>query len=301
MSTNLAWNHCPPDCLKLPEVSQRAVRELDQQDLSQVRTFLSRDSIRNVNLRGMIEDYGLRHPVHRGRFFGYYEDGRLAGVALLGHLIAMSAEDSALRHFAHAAAAAQVTGHVILGPRAQVESFWEHFARHGRETRRVRDYRWYICHQPRLALKHLQLRQASLAELSAVAEAQADMAYEESGTDPRLVDREGFSQRVAERIKRGRVWVKTEGEKLVFKVDILSNPPGAAYLEGIWTHPGCRNQGIAKSCLTELAHRLLRQRQAICLMAEPHKRDALRVYEEVGFVYRDDYQARFLQPFSAAG
>jgi predicted GNAT family acetyltransferase len=134
--------------------------------------------------------------------------------------------------------------------------------------------------------------------LEVVATAQAEMAFEASGTDPRLSDPEGFRRRVAERIERGRIWVKIEEGKVVFKADLMSVTPEVVYLEGIWTHPDYRGRGIAKSCLTELVHRLLRQHLMVCLLVEPDEKAAIKVYEHVGFVHREEYQARFLKPLN---
>jgi len=280
-------------------VNHRAVRELDDGDRERVLEFLSQDPMRSVNLRGAITDYGISNPAHRGRFFGYYEDGRLAGVALLGHIISICAEDDALSYFAEKAAEVRAKGHIIFGPRTQVEAFSAHLSRYGRETKAVVEQYWYVCRQPRLPVQQLQLRRANVEELEVVACAQAEMAYEASGTDPRLADPEGFRRRVLGRIEKGRIWVKILDGKVVFKADTHHETPDAAYLEGVWTHPDYRNRGIAKSCMAELVHRLLRKHQSVCLVVEPEEAAARKVYERVGFTYYEDYQSRFLKPLPA--
>src|SRR5437870_3252757 len=109
--------------IKMPiqpeEVRQREARELNEEDCAQVLELLSEDPMRAILLRGMIEDHPIGDPAHRGRFFGYYEDQRLAGIALLGHHILIYAEDVALPYFAKAAFEAQAKGPLILGPPAQ--------------------------------------------------------------------------------------------------------------------------------------------------------------------------------------
>jgi hypothetical protein len=276
-------------------VNRRAVRELTEEDRKQVLQLLSEDPLRGVHLQSMIEDHGLCHPAHRGTFFGYFEDDRLTGVALLGHLIMIYGPDESLSFFAQQAADIRAKGHVIFGPRAQVEAFWQHLSQYGRETRLVRDHLWYVCEQPRQPIDRLQLQRASLDELEVVANAHAEMALEDSGADPRLVDPDGFRRRVRERIERGRTWVKIEAGKVIFKAELQSITPEAIYLEGIWTHPDYRGRGIAKSCVSELTHRRLRQQQVICLVVEPHEEAARRVYEHAGFYHHGDYQARYLK------
>ncbi len=298
MKTNLAALTSEPACQRPHDVCQREVRELVEEDRAQVLELLSEDPMRAILLRGSIEDHGLCDPAHRGRFFGYYEDDRLAGIALLGHHILIYAEDVALPYFAKAAVEAQAKGHLILGPQAQVEAFWQHLSEYGRETKMTSPQLWYVCRQPQATPQQMQLQRANFAELDVVAEAHGEMAYEASGTDPRVSDPAGFRHRVAERIERKRTWVKIEDGKVVFKAELARVTPETAYLEGVWTHPDYRGRGIAKSCMTELVHRLLRQHQTVCLLVEPEEKAAIKVYEHAGFVYSEDYQARFLKPLN---
>src|SRR2546426_8674049 len=132
-----------PACRRPHEVQQREVRELVEEDRAQVIELLSEDPMRAILLRGMIEDHGVCDPAHRGRFFGYYEDDRLAGIALLGHHILIYAEDVALPYFAQAAVEAQAKGYLILRPQAQGEALWEHLSEDGRETQMTSPPPWY--------------------------------------------------------------------------------------------------------------------------------------------------------------
>ncbi|HZS10502.1 MAG TPA: GNAT family N-acetyltransferase [Blastocatellia bacterium] len=283
-------------------VVRREVRELEEADHARVLEYLATDPLQGVHLQSQIEDYGIRSPKHRGLLCGCFEDGQLAGVALLGHAILLFTgpenEEAVLRGFARAAAEMRAKGHVIFGPRRQVEIFWTQLARFGRETRLVHNHLWYVCEEPRLPLERLQMQKAGPEEIDVVAEAQAEMVREESGIDPRIADPEGYRRRAAERIERGRTWVKIEDGRVVFKAELQSITPEAIYLEGIWTHPEYRQRGIAKSCVAELTHRRLNQQQVICLVVEPDKLVARRVYEQVGFSRCGEYQARYLKPLA---
>lgn len=273
-----------------------AVRELSEGDYEQVIELLSGDPLRGVLLRGMIEQHGISSPAHRGLLYGYYEHHQLAGVALLGHHIIIYAEEGALPYFVQTAVETKAKGHLIIGPQAQVEAFWARISHHGRETKLATKQLWFVCQEPRLPLQRMQLQQANLAELEVIANAHAAMVKETSGVNPLESDPQGFRHRVAERIERKRVWIKLEDGKVVFKADLVCDTPGVVYLEGVWTHPEYRNRGIAKECLTELVHRFKKQGKQMCLLAEFGEKAAIRVYEQVGFVYREDYQARFLKP-----
>lgn len=274
-------------------------RELQDTDIPAALALLAERPLQGVHLRSLLLDNGLAHAANRGRFFGYFADGVLVGVALLGHATMLyvrpAVEAAALAFFAQRMLAENISSNVIFGPRAQVESFGDLLAAGGRQTKMVRDFSWYVCRQPRLSPHSLQLQRAKLTELEPVAAAQADMFREQTGNDPRATDPTGFQRRVAERIERQRTWIKlTEGE-VVFKTELQSVAPEAVYLEGVWTRADQRAQGIAKQCLTELTHRLLRQHQAVCLAAEIAEESACRLYEQVGFVATETYQSRYLQ------
>lgn len=276
--------------------------ELSNHDFERVIRLLAQNPLYGIHLRSLIEDYGLVHAAHRGRFFGYYEDNQLAGVVLLGHAFLLfaelGAEDDALGQFARIAADTWTEGHVIYGPRQQVETFWRHLEQHGFQTRLTRNHRLYVCHSPHSRPDRFQLQPATPAELEVVSNAQAEMVIEESGTDPRLKDPEGFRCRVTERILRERTWVKIVDGKVIFKAELVSDTPDVIYLEGIWTHWQYRHSSLTQDCLVELVYRLFMNRQVLSLLAEAIEDSDIRVYEQAGFVYREDYQARFLKPLS---
>ncbi|HZS10379.1 MAG TPA: GNAT family N-acetyltransferase [Blastocatellia bacterium] len=281
---------------------KRAARRLTEADRDPALTLLSGDQQRGIHLYSLIKDNGFSHPTNRGVFYGCFEGGELVGAALLGHSILLYAlpgcEEAAFSEFARVANKIGAEGHVIFGPRAWVESFFNHLSRYGRETRLMSEHRWCVCERAKLPLKRLQLSRANPEQLDALMDAHAEMFIESSGVDPRWGDPEGFRRRTAERIKRQRTWVRLEDGKVVFKVEIVSETEEVVYLEGVWTHPDYRGRGIATNCLNEITHRLLRKKKAVCLTIEPEAEAGRRVYERVGFTHAADYEARFLQPLA---
>lgn len=275
------------------------VRLLNDCDRDEVLNFLHKSPINAVHLIGLIEDHGMTNVVHRGQFFGYYEDETLLGVALLGHVIVIYGNDSSLQHFAKATIECKAECSVIFGPYYQVEKYGRYLEQLGRQTRLVRAHQWLVCKQPLLSLKQLQLRRATLKDLDRLAEIHAEMALAESGIDPHVRDWQGFRKRVAERIQRGRVWIKLEGEEIIFKVDVVNQTKSASYIEGIWAHPEYRGKGVATSCVSELIHRLFRKGSVTCLVVAPHEKGAVKVYEKVGFMQTGEYQSRYLKPLSS--
>ncbi len=281
-------------------VRTQTARELLAADVLPALSLLAENPLRSVHLRSMLADNGLSHPSNRGHFYGYFENNQLIAVALLGHAIMIYArpesEAAALQYFAQQVIENDVTGNVIFGPKAQVEAFGAHLAELGRATKTVRDMKWYVCTKANQPLASLQVQRANSEDLAPIAQAQAEMLIEATGTDPRVADPEGFARRVAERIERNRTWIKLESGEVVFKTELQSVTPEAVYIEGVWTREDQRSQGVAKSCLNELIHRLLKQHLMLCLAVEPEEDAAIKLYEQIGFKYAECYQARYLKP-----
>jgi predicted GNAT family acetyltransferase len=277
---------------------QREVRELTEQDLESVMKLLKEDHLRAVHLRGMIEDYGIcNSTAFRGQLFGYYENRELKNIALLGHHILIYKEDEGIKQFAEKAAEIKAQGFLVLGPHGQIEEFWSHLSEHGRETRMSSPQLWYVCRRSNMKAKSAQLQLAQPEQLDEIAETHAMLLMEQNGgLDPRDKDPEGFRNRVLDRIERRRTWVKVEDGKIIFKAELVCESSEAVYLEGIWTHPEHRNQGVGTSCTTEFVNRFLLQKKAIGILVEPHEVTAMHIYERIGFVHEEDHQARFLNP-----
>jgi ribosomal protein S18 acetylase RimI-like enzyme len=277
---------------------RREVRELCEADCPIVTRLLAEDTLRGVHLLGMIEEHGINHPAHRGRFYGYFEDDCLRNVALLGHHILIYSEVG-LEYLAAKAYEIAASGSLILGPTRQVEEFWSHLSAYGRQTRMLRPQYWMVCRETYLPMQKLQVQVASLDNLEEIVETQAELVRAQSGIDPRSRDAAGFHRRVRERIQRHRTFVKMQDGKVVFKAELVSETEDVAYLESIWTHPDYRGKGIATSCLNELMRRFLNGGKTIAILVEPEEETALCIYERIGFIYEEDYQARFLKPLAS--
>jgi predicted GNAT family acetyltransferase len=121
------------------------------------------------------------------------------------------------------------------------------------------------------------------------------MALEEGGSSPLQRDPSGFRKRTSRRIEQNRVWVLMEGNRLVFKADIVSATPEVAYLEGIYVHPEERRKGHALRCLTKLSSILLNDTKSICLTVNDRNQHAVALYEKVGFTFHSNYETIYLR------
>jgi uncharacterized protein len=139
-----------------------------------------------------------------------------------------------------------------------------------------------------------EVRKATAAELMPVAEAQAEVAFMESGVDPMQKDREGFLKRVLRRIEQGRVFVVFEGDELVFKADIIAEANDVAYLEGVYVNPRHRGEGVGSVCMSELAVGLLDRVSNVCLLSNVDFESAHRTFYRAGFAATDECTTLFV-------
>jgi predicted GNAT family acetyltransferase len=263
---------------------------------NEVLAFLSQRPIHTVAMQSFIHDNGLESPFNRGRFYGYRDiNGRLEGVALVGHATLMeTVSDRALRALARIARDCSYT-HMIMGERDRMTDFWSSYSEEGQEPR-------FACREQLLELKTPDasvkpvpgLRLATEAELEFVMPIQAELALEESGIDPSKTDPEGFRKRCLRRIQQQRTWVLFEDGKLIFKADVISETSQVMYLEGVWVRDEARSDGTGTRCMAELSRRLLIRVDSLCLLVNELNARALAFYRKCGFLFRATYETIFL-------
>jgi predicted GNAT family acetyltransferase len=264
----------------------------------EVLDFLAERPLHTVVMAGFVRDNGLVSPLNRGTFYACRgEEGRLEGVALIGHATLVEARtEEALAAFARLARESE-SGHVILGESEKVGRFWDYYAA-GEDSPRLLcrevllEQRWPVA--VREEVKGLRL--ATADDLELVVPVQAEMAYEESGVNPIERDPEGFRRRCARRIEMGRVWVWVEDGRLIFKADIISETPEVIYLEGIWVNPAERGKGYGLRCVSQLGRELLSRAGSLSMLVNERNSKALSLYRRAGYKLRGCYDTIYLQP-----
>ena len=267
---------------------------------AEVLEFLSVRPIHTVFMASLIRDNGLISAFNRGSFYACRsEDGSLEGVALLGHATLMETEsEQCVKAFAQLAKH-HSPSHLIRGEKEKVETFWHYYAQGNRQPR-------LLAGELLLQLKTLPnaepipgLRRATLADLEMIVAVNASMAWDESGVNPLTRDANGFRERAARRIEKGRVWVWIESQQLVFKTDIIAETPQATYLEGVYVVPEQRVKGYGLRCLSQLAGVLLAHTDTICLTVNERSTGSQQFYKRAGYelacrydtIYLDNSQA----------
>ena len=298
MSLNLLQQDVMAQSQFLPEADLTvAVEELKEEDRNEVLAFLAERPVHTVCMAGLIRDNGLTGEHNRGTFYGCRNsEGRLEGLALIGHATVIEARTSrAVREFA-LAAQAHSSKHMILGEHERVEEFWNHYADEGQEMRLAcRELLFVLRRAVEVRGEVKGLRPATGEDLELIAPLQAAMAEEESGVNPLAADREGFLQRCARRIEKGRVWVIVEDGRLLFKADVQADTPEVIYLEGVWVAPSARGTGLGRKCLAQLCRDLLTRSKSVCVLANEENTPAHSFYRMCNFKLRSVYDTIFLE------
>jgi ribosomal protein S18 acetylase RimI-like enzyme len=272
------------------------VQLLKSGEEAEVLTFLSHRPIHTVTMASLISDNGLQSPLNRGNFYGCRDiNGHLEGVALVGHATLLeTVSDRALQALARIARDCAYT-HMIMAEQDRVSDFWANYSEAGHEPRLAcREWLLELRSKDNTNASAPALRLATEAELEFVMPIQAQLATQESGVDPLVVDPVGFRKRCLRRIQQGRTWVLFEGDSLVFKADVISKSNEVVYVEGIWVREESRNNGTGVSCMAELSRKLLTNAKSICLLVNEVNTRALTFYRKCGFLFRATYETIFL-------
>jgi uncharacterized protein len=271
--------------------------ELRNQHMDEVLSFLAERPVHTVVMTSFINDNGLESDLNRGKFYGYRDtDGKLTGVALIGHSTLVEARSfDAMQALAITARKSSTPIHLIMSDGKAAETFWSLYSGNLSQPRLTCVEELFELSLPFLVRKcSWEVRFATLAELEQVAEAQAEVAMIESGVDPMVRDREGFLKRVARRIEQNRVYVVVVDGKLVFKADVVAQTDEVAYLEGVYVAPDHRGKNVGSDCLAEVGLRLLNQVRNVCLLSNVDFSKAHKSFLKAGFRNTDRCTTLFL-------
>jgi predicted GNAT family acetyltransferase len=304
MSINLAgtaWEAAATATVLNPTASSLTTQRLAAGCEAEVLAFLAKRPLHTVGMAGLIHENGLTSPLNRGDFYAARDAaGHLEGVALIGHATLIETHsDAALEAFAHLAHN-NPRAHLIRGEQEMIERFLNYYTPVGYSPHLVAREQLLEQQQPVPVFEPVSdLRRATLLDLEQVMTVNAAMIYEECNVNPLETDLAGFRQRTARRIEQGRIWVWIDGERLIFKTDVMADTPEVIYLEGVYVNPEERGKGYGLRCFSQLCHRLLQRTKSICLLVNEQNQAAVNFYLRAGYRRQEYFDTIYLRRESA--
>jgi predicted GNAT family acetyltransferase len=214
-------------------------------------------------------------------------DGTVSGLCYSGaNLVPLSTEPLAVRAFADVAREQGRVCSSIVGPDKAVLPLWDDLVTDWGPPREVR------ASQPLLATAvppevspDPWVRRADMRDFDALLPACVAMYTEEIGVSP--IEWDGgvaYRARVAELVRAGRSYVRTEDGQVVFKAELGAVSPQVAQVQGVWVHPEHRGTGIATAAMAAVVADALRTvAPVVSLYVNDFNVAARKVYERCGF------------------
>lgn len=232
-----------------------------------------------------------RTPGTRDQLMVARDDVAVRGVAYFGRQLVLAGDADAVEAFARRAGRHDGE-RTIAGPRETVRAFWA-LVRDGRPPPRVVRDRQLVMAVDRNGLRvqpaEVRVRHARADEWRAVADGSATMIEQELGYDPRRRAPD-FAANVRGMIAQERWWVGESEGRLCFFCSIGPWCNVTAQLQGVWTPPEQRRQGLATASLAAICERLLTVSPTLSLHVNDFNQGAIALYRRVGFEHVSDYQ-----------
>lgn len=186
---------------------------------------------------------------------------------------------------------------VLVGERGQVSRIWRGLAANGCRARQVRDQRGYVVSAHSFVPSGtLPLEPASDGCLDQLVAASAAMAREEAKDDPHRRNPTLFRERIRERVLRGRDFVFIEQGRLLFKSNVAAISSLGGQIEGIYTMPDARRDGLGTRGTSAVTQWVLDRAEQAFLLVNEDNTPAQRIYERLGYRHVMDSQTVFLSP-----
>lgn len=190
-----------------------------------------------------------------------------------------------LTHLADYLMQAPITTSSIVGKRDDVFGLWQQVSSFLGPARLIRS------DQPLLSLDkspliepNRKVRVATATELEIVLPAAAMMFREEVGIDPlRPATSAVYQSRVLELLQNQRTFVLTEGNEIIFKVDIGVQSDEVIQIQGVWVAPSHRGQRISAPALSAAIVQMQKRVPTVSLYVNDFNYRALRLYRSLGF------------------
>jgi len=253
--------------------------------------FLAESPFTNVFLSYLIL-FDFTPATRNALYVALDPQDRVRGAAYFSRQVALAADGPETIEAFVRAGLSQHGEKMIVGPRAETETYWRLVRDRHPAPRAVRE-RQYVMMLNRSMLREYErsviARRARFDEWPAVADNSASMITLELEYDPMRTSPE-FTANVRAMIDRGLWWVGESFGRLCFFCNIGPWTPQTAQLQGIWTPPELRGKGLATAALGAICDRLFDVTPTLSLYVNDFNERAIALYERVGFKTVAEFQ-----------
>ena len=266
------------------------VRSIEEDESREaIREYLDADPVTNAFIISRLARWlDGAAPLSRlvGEFWIVETGNRIDAVLSMGaHLVPTMCAENVISKIASKVSHESRRSSSIVGPAQVIHPLWDQLQATWGSPRAIRE------EQPLLVLRSkplvdpdLQVRAVEPVELSLIFPAAVEMFTEEVGISPMGIDGgASFRSRLAELIVQGRAFAHIENGKVLFKAEIGISTSGASQIQGVWTAPERRGEGIGSAGMAAVVIEALRMSDSVSLYVNSFNTSALRVYEKVGF------------------
>lgn len=251
---------------------------------SAVAAALAHDPIATCMVTAWTEQRGVEQQQLGGQLW----TNSHPGVSLYfssSNLIPLFGSRADISRFADTALSTKRVCTSLVGRAELVLPLWEELSvgwGHPREIRSV---------QPLLAMSTKPggidnaVRQVNMADFDRYFAVSIEMFRAEVGVDPCAADGgAGYRRRVMHLIKSGRAFAKIVNGEIIFKAEIGAQSSRVGQIQGVWTAPGHRGQGIGSGGTAAVVGHIIDSGREASLYVNSYNAIAQEVYKKIGFV-----------------
>ncbi len=262
-------------------------------DRGRLLRLLQSNAAANIFLLGVLHRAGVRPDTLTtdGSFYGTPEIGALEAVVYVtrGGLFVPFGTVKGARRLGQELRG-RLTPRLLVGPRDAVDGLWA--ALDVATVPRIRRaHRLYILRDGDVRTEsHPDVRPARPRDLEVAVDFAARMQGEELGVDPRTVDERRFRRRITRLVNERLLYVLPVGEVHGFQASASSYCPEGTQIEAVFTPLWLRGRGWATRGLTGMCLALLEEFPMVSLHVNEENREAVRLYERIGFSEADPFR-----------
>jgi predicted GNAT family acetyltransferase len=262
------------------------VRTLGHGDIPALKQLLHQDPIAQCFVESRIDELGTALRQGFTEVVGCESHNGLESAAFLGaNLVPIGTCSGARKVLAEWLGLRHRRCSSIVGPKHEVLDLWAQLESAWGPARDVRpEQPFLIRDQPPVIPSESQVRLATMADLDLVVPASVAMFIEEVGVSPYRGGGESlYRARIAEFIRRGRVFVWIDNGTVIFKAELGAVTPSACQVQGVWMNPTMRGQGRSAPAMAEVTRLALGLAPVVGLYVNDYNVAARRMYERVGY------------------